>query len=294
MRTEKRGEREQSAAEQLQSEMAPVHALRGVPVRAMAWAPSEDDCLFQLLDGTGRVAVVHFSWARETSPERPCTAVYDSLEAWRSGGMDDDHGAWLWRHAWLREAKIPNQGRPSSCYVVERDLPDDRIAVVGNERSAYRLFESINHNLACVGTYPTLDEAVAAADARYPAHKLAWRFVRESDVSDLIELLMKVAPGLVAVLEEHRASHDELLPHVFFGDVTRFVVSGFADRPDRRAQADGILSRLEGAMGYALDDIQTLISTSFCENLMGEKPLEAIRAAMGPRLRAELAKYEGA
>jgi hypothetical protein len=110
----------------------------------------------------------------------------------------------------------------------------------------------------------------------------------------LVDRVVAVVPALLGLLGKHRADNDELLPHVFFGDVTRFVVSGFADHPEHREDAEGILALLEEAIGSPAEDVQNVASASFCENLIGEKPLEAIRAAMGPRLRAELAKYEGA
>lgn len=107
--------------------------------------------------------------------------------------------------------------------------------------------------------------------------------------------LSHVVPALEPVFLNHvHANSPNLLPHVFFGGVTRFVVSGFAEHPERRADAEKILVLLEEAIASPDDAVQNLVSVSFCENLLGEKPLEAIRAAMGPRLRVELAKYEGA
>jgi hypothetical protein len=110
----------------------------------------------------------------------------------------------------------------------------------------------------------------------------------------LVDRVVAVVPGLLGLLGKHRADNDELLPHVFFGDVTRFVVSGFSDHPERRADAEKILALLEEAVASPDEEVQNVVSVSFCENLLGEKPLEAIRAAMGPRLRDELAKYERA
>lgn len=108
------------------------------------------------------------------------------------------------------------------------------------------------------------------------------------------ERLAAEVSALQPLLAEHLDINHELLPHVFFGDVTRLVVSGFADHPEWRGDAEKILVLLEEAMSWPVEDVQNLVSVSFCENLLGEKPLEAIRAAMGPRLRAELAKHEGA
>lgn len=107
--------------------------------------------------------------------------------------------------------------------------------------------------------------------------------------------LSRSVSALEPVFLKHvHANGPSLLPHVFFGDVTRFVVGGFSDKPTQRSDSEKILALLEEAMGSPDEAVQNLVSVSFCENLMGEKPLEAIRAAMGPKLRAELSKYEGA
>lgn len=49
--------------DQLQREVAPGHFLYGLPVRLVGRG-NGDDALFALLDGSGRVAQVHFTWAR--------------------------------------------------------------------------------------------------------------------------------------------------------------------------------------------------------------------------------------
>lgn len=108
-----------------------------------------------------------------------------------------------------------------------------------------------------------------------------------------VDRLIAEVPALRVALDQHVAANHELLPHVFFGDVTHFVVSGFDGHPERKADALKILALLEESMASPSEDVKNLVSVSFLENLLGEKPLDAIRAAMGPRLRAQLAKHEG-
>jgi hypothetical protein len=108
-----------------------------------------------------------------------------------------------------------------------------------------------------------------------------------------VERVVHEVPAIESRFLAHLEHNNlELLPHLFFGDLTRFVVSGFSDEPERRGDAEKILVLLEEAMGSPDEAVQNLVSVSFCENLLGEKPLDAIRASMGPRLRAELAMYE--
>lgn len=81
--------------DQLQREVAPGHVLHGLPVRLIARG-NGDDALFALLDGSGRVAQVHLTWAR--SQERlpwPSTVVYESLEAWAQQAMLPEHREWV-------------------------------------------------------------------------------------------------------------------------------------------------------------------------------------------------------
>lgn len=68
----------------LRREVGPGHLLYGVPVQAISKSGANDDVLFRLLDGSGRVADVHLTWTG-SFPERPPwphTVLYDSIEVW--------------------------------------------------------------------------------------------------------------------------------------------------------------------------------------------------------------------
>ncbi len=101
-------------------------------------------------------------------------------------------------------------------------------------------------------------------------------------------------PGLTVLLEEHIKDFDEVLPHVFFGDLTRHVVSLalLANTGGERAAAQelcGILDFLEETYAMGSIELQELISVSFLENL--PRPSEEgseIRAMVGPSLSHQL------
>lgn len=101
-------------------------------------------------------------------------------------------------------------------------------------------------------------------------------------------------PGLSALLEAHvEDNRGELLPHVFFGDVTRYVLSLVlaaidGGLPPRRELRD-ILDYLEEAYAGGDAELQELISVSFLENLPrpGEPGAE-IRKMVGPNLGRQL------
>jgi hypothetical protein len=67
----------------LRREVKPGHPLYGVPVAAVARRYDQDDVLFELLDGSGRVAEVHLTWAGDQEkPPWPDARLFDSLTEW--------------------------------------------------------------------------------------------------------------------------------------------------------------------------------------------------------------------
>ena len=109
--------------------------------------------------------------------------------------------------------------------------------------------------------------------------------------SDLVAELLEHVPELKCVYDEHINDYEELLPHVFFGDATRYVVQqakdGFlaSDQPVSR-----ILRLFEVAMAGS-EDVQELVSVSFLENLVGnEEVIRELASMMGPALKTEVAK----
>ena len=83
-----------SVVKQLKREIPRGHALEKVDVRVIARG-NGDDALFQLLDGSGRVATVHLTWQRSRQkPPWPLTDLFESLEEWRVKVMLPDHEEW--------------------------------------------------------------------------------------------------------------------------------------------------------------------------------------------------------
>ena len=76
---------------ELEQELAPGHPLFGVPVETMGRCC--DDVVFRLLDGSGRIAVVHLTWnhnAPDPSSD-PATAIFESEDRWIAECMRPDH-----------------------------------------------------------------------------------------------------------------------------------------------------------------------------------------------------------
>jgi hypothetical protein len=92
-------DKEQTAAAfelRLRLEVAPGHALHGIPGVALAVRCDCDDVLFALLDGTHRVAVVHLTWTRNPpdTPPWPGSSLFPHFRAWVEDGMRRDHEDW--------------------------------------------------------------------------------------------------------------------------------------------------------------------------------------------------------
>ena len=80
---------------QLKLELSSGHELYGVPVKLIGRHGGCDDALFEFLDDSGQVAVVHLTWARRPeTPPWPATAIYGSLEEWAEQRMKPEYEEW--------------------------------------------------------------------------------------------------------------------------------------------------------------------------------------------------------
>lgn len=73
-------------------ELGDGHPLKGLPVVAIGKHDGSDDVLFSVNDGSGRVAVVHLTWAQHPEPlPWPATEFFADLEAFSIQRMKQDH-----------------------------------------------------------------------------------------------------------------------------------------------------------------------------------------------------------
>ncbi len=109
--------------------------------------------------------------------------------------------------------------------------------------------------------------------------------------------LVERHPPLAAIRDEHLADNDDLLPHVFFGDVTRYASSLARDNADASELAR-LLTDLDRALsdGEEDDEVENLIWVSFVENAQGVPGdnEEALRHQLRryPHLASALSHYE--
>ncbi|MBO0826670.1 MAG: hypothetical protein J2P24_02700 [Streptosporangiales bacterium] len=127
-----------------------------------------------------------------------------------------------------------------------------------------------------------------------PANYDPAQFVSSSEVR-LVERLVARVPGLRQSYDEHVADNDILLPHVYFGDVTRWVVADFEetrDRPDATSGWRDVVEFLEEEYPTSDDDAKAVIQQSFIENLpYADEPGYGIERYLGQNLRAIYDRY---
>jgi hypothetical protein len=98
------------------------------------------------------------------------------------------------------------------------------------------------------------------------------------------------SPELKALLEEHLDDNfGELLPHLYFGDVTRRFEDLWKVRigPSASVELRGILEQLEQGLVLEDDYVQNLIAVSFIEDLQDLWHDPEFEAMLGPRMKHE-------
>lgn len=88
-----------AVAQELRNELCANHVLFGIPVRQIGYRQDCDDALFELLDGTRRVAVVHLTFTQhpEPNPIWPETRIFDDFEHFAREEMASEHENWATR-----------------------------------------------------------------------------------------------------------------------------------------------------------------------------------------------------
>jgi hypothetical protein len=110
------------------------------------------------------------------------------------------------------------------------------------------------------------------------------RLVRAASVA-AVERFVDAMPELRDEWEEHCRFYDGPLPHVFFGDVTRYAVRTLPTAaPDVRARLGAALEELAAS---ADGDVVNVVAVSFFEHLVfGDDAdiaaLELLRPHLGP------------
>ena len=79
-----------SLVAELSRELARGHVLFGIPVKVLARRHDRDDVLFELADGSSRLAQVHLTFQVESSSAWPSARLFPDWDAWLES-MRRDH-----------------------------------------------------------------------------------------------------------------------------------------------------------------------------------------------------------
>jgi hypothetical protein len=115
---------------------------------------------------------------------------------------------------------------------------------------------------------------------------------------NIVPLLVERVPTLRPLFDEHvRDQNGQVLQHVFFGDLTRYVTSRIDTlnvkplRSDMTALVD-VLDFLEQALLSSDVKVHELVSVSFVENLDPRHSTdERFKSLLGPKLRAAIEAF---
>ena len=108
-----------------------------------------------------------------------------------------------------------------------------------------------------------------------------------------VKRLLRAVPELNAVYDESLEDNDMLLPHVFMGDVTRFIAAE-AGRTSGTSILQRFLRHLENELSAGDAEAIELIRASFIENLIGEKAVvNKLMPLMEPSLLREVEAIHG-
>ena len=112
-----------------------------------------------------------------------------------------------------------------------------------------------------------------------------------------VRLLAEKYSALQPLLAEHLDNNfGEVLPHVFFEDVTSWIVLLTTEArtdPDSKRQLADVLEHLEEAYLTGDEGLENLLCASFLESLPGrEEPGGEVRGMLGKTLRAKLRAIE--
>jgi len=109
-----------------------------------------------------------------------------------------------------------------------------------------------------------------------------------NSVERFIEELLIAVPELRAVYSIHIFDNGELLPHLFMGDVTRFVLQ-IAQSASSQEMLRKLLVTVEDGLRSSEPDVPNFVALSFVENLCGEgEAVVPLVPLMGETTRREL------
>ncbi len=112
-----------------------------------------------------------------------------------------------------------------------------------------------------------------------------------SVAQEMFQQICEIHPAFKTHYSEHLRDYDELLPHLFMGDISR-LVEQFILLDDRHDDVRRCCDILEQFFKDSDADIRNLISVSFLEMLAYEEEvLPCLRSFLSPEMAKDLQYY---
>ena len=116
---------------------------------------------------------------------------------------------------------------------------------------------------------------------------MPWGNDMSRSTEDFVKNLVAALPQLEVIYREHLADNDELLPHVFMGEIARLVLADVKNA-ERAGWLSTLLELLESGLCSGRSEIAELIGVSFVENLCAENAaVHSLLPKLGEGLRKE-------
>lgn len=104
--------------------------------------------------------------------------------------------------------------------------------------------------------------------------------------------LIKSVPELIPLYDEHINEYDEMLEHVFLGEVTRFIESSYKSK-NKSYVLNRIFELFDSVFNSEDEKLVELISVSFLENLTkDDEDYRNIKNMLSRSMQNELRLYE--
>ncbi|MGR4862241.1 DUF7674 family protein [Caulobacter sp. LARHSG274] len=102
----------------------------------------------------------------------------------------------------------------------------------------------------------------------------------------LVNNIVKNIPRFRNIFEEHINFYGELLPHIFFAELTSVIIDLVDGEISGTEDVEMLMDNLEKELSFDDEESRNVIALSFIENLQGQGYLKGMKKLMGPRLRA--------
>jgi hypothetical protein len=113
------------------------------------------------------------------------------------------------------------------------------------------------------------------------------------EYDSFVPYLLERVPELEGVYHEHLKDYDELLPHVFLGDVCRFLAELYSRNKGDRSASNRIIDIMDEGFRFGDEQTKGLVCVSFLENIPHDnKVYDQIKMDLTPVLREAVKDYE--